>query len=60
MLNMNLSIKLSVTNKTVNFFSKGLTSDTQITTCQCLDIIHFGMSFTLISFDDEYYKYSGG
>ena len=37
-----------------------LTSDVKKTINLCLDLIQFGMSSTLISFDGEYYEYHGG
>ena len=53
--NMYPSIKLLVIRKAVNFFTKGLTPPCKEIICQCLEIIGFRMSSTLISFDGKYY-----
>ena len=44
----------------MRFFARKLTSEVKKTINLCLDLIQFGMSSTLISFDGEYYKYHGG
>ena len=59
-INMYPSIKLATIRKAVIFFAKKLTAETKKTINLCLELIHFGMSSTLISFDGEYYEYLGG
>ena len=59
-INMYLSIKLATIKKAVIFFTMKLTSEVKKKINLCLDIIQFGMSSTLISFNGEYYKYHGG
>ena len=59
-INMYPSIKLTTIKKAVRFFARKLTSEVKKTINLCLDLIQFGMSLTLISFDGEYYKYHGG
>ena len=58
-INMYPSIKLATIKKAVRFFARKLTSEVKKTINLCLDLIQFGMSSTLISFDGEYYKYHG-
>ena len=58
-INMYPSIKLATTRKAVRYFARKLNSDTKKTINLCLDLIHFGMRSTLISFDNEYYEYHG-
>ena len=54
------SIKLVNIKKAVGFFARKITSEVKKTINLCLDLIQFGMSSTLISFDREYYEYHGG
>ena len=54
------SIKLSTIRKAVRYFARKLTSETKKTINLSLELIHFGMSSTLISFDGKYYEYHGG
>ena len=54
------SIKLSTFRKAVIFFARKITAETKKTINLCLELIRFGMSSTLISFDGEYYEYHGG
>ena len=56
-INMYLSIKIATIRKAVRFFARKLTVATKKTINLCLELIHFGMSSTLISFDGEYYRY---
>ena len=42
------------------FFARKISSEVKKTLNLCLDLIQFGMSSTLISFDGEYYEYHGG
>ena len=44
----------------MRFFVRKITSEVKKTINLCLDLIQFGMSLTLISFDGEYYEYHGG
>ena len=53
------SIKLATIKNAVRFFARKLTSETKKTINLCLDLIKFGMSSNLISFDGEYYEYHG-
>ena len=57
-VNIHPSIKLSTIRKAVIFFSIKLTASTKKTIKLFLEIIHFGMSSTLIDFNREYYKYN--
>ena len=59
-INMYASIKLVTIRKAVRYFARKLTRETKKTINLCLDLIHFGMSSTLISFDSEYYEYHRG
>ena len=59
-INMYPSIKLAAIRKAVIFFARKLTAATKKTINLCLELIHFEMSSTLISFDGKYYKYHGG
>ena len=54
------SIKLATIRKAVRYFARTLTRETKKTINLCLDLIHFGMRSTLISFDGDYYEYHGG
>ena len=58
-INMYLSIKLATIRKAVIFLARKLTAATTKTIILCLELIHFGMSSTLIAFDGEYYAYHG-
>ena len=59
-INMYPSIKLTTIRKAVRYFTRTLTRETKKTIDLCLDLIHFGVSSTLISFDGEYYDCHGG
>ena len=54
------SIKLATIKKEVRLFARTLTTATKKTINLCLELIRFGMSSTLISFNGEYYEYHGG
>ena len=54
------SIKLAKIRKAVRYFARKLTKETKKTINLCLELIHFRMSSTLISFGGEYYEYHGG
>ena len=58
-INMYPSIKLATIKKEVIFFAKKLTIEVKKTINLCLDLIQFGMSSTLISFNGDYYSYHG-
>ena len=47
-INMYPSIKLATIKKAVRFFARTLTTATKKTINLCLELIHFGMSSTLI------------
>ena len=59
-INMYLSIKIATIRKAVRYFTRKLTRETKKTINLSLDLIYFGMSSTLISFDGEHYEYHGG
>ena len=44
----------------VRYFARKLTKETKKTINLCLELVHFGISYTLISFDGEYYEYHIG
>ena len=52
-INMYPLIKLATIRTEVRYYARKLTRDTEKTINLCLDIIHFGMNSTLISFDGE-------
>ena len=56
---MYASIKLATIRKAVIFFARKLTAATKNTINLCLELIHFEMSSTLTSFDEDY-EYHGG
>ena len=53
-------IKLAGIKRAVRYFVRTLTRETKKKINLCLDLIQFGKSSTLISFDREYYEYHGG
>ena len=59
-INMYPSIKLSTIKKEVRLFARKITAATKKIINLCLELIRFGMSSTLISFDGKYYEYHGG
>ena len=59
-IKMHPSIKLATIKEAVRFFARTITTATKKTINLCLELICFGMSSTLISFNDEYYEYHGG
>ena len=59
-INMYPSIKLSIIKKSVRFFAIKLTATTKKIINLCLELIRFGMSSKLNSFDGEYNDYNGG
>ena len=54
------SIKLATIRKAVIYLAIKLTKETKKTINLLLELIHFRMSSTLISFNGEYYEYHGG
>ena len=58
-INMYSSIKLATIRKAVRYFAIKLTKETKKTINLFLDLIHFGIISSVISFDGEYYKYHG-
>ena len=59
-INMYPSINLATIRKAVRYFARKITKDTKKTINLFLELVHFGMSSTLISFDGEYYEYHRG
>ena len=59
-INIYPSIKLAGIKRAVRYFVRTLTREAKKTINLCLDLIQFGMSSTLISFDGEYYEYHEG
>ena len=59
-INMYPSIKLSTIKNAVRFFTRKITTATKKTINICLDLINFGISYTLTYFDGDYYEYHGG
>ena len=59
-VNIYPSIKLATIRKAVRFFSRRLTAATKNTINLDLDLVRFGVSSTLISFEGGYYEYHGG
>ena len=58
-VNIYPSIKLATIRKAVRFFSRRLTAATKNKINLDLDLIRFGVSSTLISFEGGYYEYHG-
>ena len=56
-INMYSSTKIATIRKEVRYFARKLTRESKKTINLCLDLVHFGMSSTLIYFDGEYYEY---
>ena len=54
------SIKIETIRKAVRYFARKITKETKKTINICLELIHFRMSYTLISLDSEYYEYHEG
>ena len=59
-INMYPSMKLSTIKKSLRFFAIKHTTATKKTINLCLELIRFGMSSTLTSFDGDYYEYNSG
>ena len=45
--------------KAVNYFSKGLRKGEKKRIKDCLKMVNSGMTLTILSFKDEFYKYNG-
>ena len=48
-------IKLATIRKAVRYFARKLTAETKNSINLCLELIHFGIRSTLISFNIKYY-----
>ena len=59
-INMYPSINLATIRKAVRYFARNITKDTKKTINLCLELVHFGMRSTLISFGGGYYEYHRG
>ena len=59
-INMYASIKLATIKRAVRLFARTLTTAIKKSINLCLELIHFGMSSTLICFNGEYYEYHRG
>ena len=57
---MYLSIRISLIEKAIKFYSSHLPKETQSKINKCIKMIKFHMDSCLISFDGKYYKYKGG
>jgi hypothetical protein len=53
------SIRFKLAKKAIHHFSRDLCDEDQMKVEECLDMIKFGMSFTLLTFVDKYYEYDG-
>lgn len=53
------STKFKVVERAVKYFAKDLSADQNKTINECLKMIKFGMSNTLITYRDKYYEYDG-
>ena len=53
------SIKFKLVKKAVNYFAKNLSKEDKNKIEQCLEMVKFGMSSTLLTFVDQYYEYDG-
>ena len=51
------SIQFKLVRKSVDYFSKSLSTKEKEKIGKCLETITFGMSSTLVSFTDIFYKY---
>ena len=58
-INMYPSIKIATIRKVVILFARKLTAARKKTINLCLELIWFGISSTLISFNGEYYECHG-
>ena len=54
------SIRISLIEKAIKFYSNHLPRKTQSKINECIIMIKFGMESCLITFDGKYYKYKGG
>ena len=53
------SIELKLVIEAVNYFSKGLEKEEKKRIKDCLEMVKFGMTSTILSFRDKYYNYYG-
>ena len=51
------SIKLPLVKKEISYFTRNLPKSQQSNVKLCLELIAFGMSSTLLTFEDKYYEY---
>ena len=51
------SIKFPLVKKAISYFPKNLPRSQQSTVKLCLKLIAFGMSYTLLTFEEKYYEY---
>ena len=58
-VNMYPSIQFKLVRKAINYFSKSLSKEEKEKIEDCLEMIKFGMSNTLVSFIDKFYEYGG-
>ena len=55
---MHPSIKFPLVKKEISYFTRNLPKSQQSTLKLCLKLIVFGMSSTLLTFDEKYFEYS--
>ena len=51
------SIKFPLVKKAISYFTRNLPKSQQSNVKLCLKLIAFGMSSTLLTFEDKYYEY---
>ena len=51
------SIKFPLVKKAISYFTRSLPKNQQSNVKLCLKLIAFGMSSTLLTFEDKYYEY---
>ena len=51
------SIKFHLVKKTISYFTRNLPKSQQSTLKLCLKLIAFGMSSTLLAFEEKYFEY---
>ena len=58
-ISMQPSIKFSIVKLAVAFFARDLPTKEKTTINRCLDMLHFGMDHTLLTFEEKYWNYDG-
>jgi len=58
-VNMYPSVKFSMVERAVDFFSQSLTESEKATIKRCLAMIRYGMGHTLLTFQDQYWEWGG-